>query len=411
MRGTPYSEPPAADAPLRVLVVTESFLPQINGVTNSVCRVLEHLQQRGHTAAAIAPTGPEQYAGAEIHRVGGLDLPGYDGFTVGMATRRRLRGLMDQFRPDVVHVASPFVLGYAAVRAANSMQIPVLSIYQTDVVGFARRYRMRATEALIRHRLRRIHIQSDLTLAPSTASIEQLEELGIPRLRFWPRGIDTARFAPQKRSDSLRTRLLAQSGAADTAGEVLVGYVGRLAKEKDLDHLQTISGTPGIRLVLVGDGPRRDHLEALLPEALFLGELHGEQLAEIVASLDVFVHTGAGETFCQAVQEALASGVPAVGPSAGGLKDRIEHGTNGLHYTPGSLEELCAVVRRLAHDTALRRTMGTAAREALTTRSWEAMNDLLIEHYRDAITGAQGGPTVHADSLQYRRKGLHGLAV
>lgn len=395
--------------PLRVLVVSESFLPQTNGVTNSVCRVLEHLQQRGHTAAVIAPTGPALYAGAEVHRVGGLDLPGYDGFTVGLATRRRLRGLMAQFRPDVVHVASPFVLGYAAVRAANSMQIPVVSIYQTDVVGFARRYRMRATETLIKHRLRRIHVQSDLTLAPSAASIEQLEELGIPRLRFWPRGIDTERFAPQKRSESLRAGLLQTSGA-DVSGAILVGYAGRLAKEKDLHHLRALSGIPGIRLVLVGEGPEREHLEGLLPEALFLGELHGEQLAETVASLDVFVHTGAEETFCQAVQEALASGVPAVGPSAGGLRDRIAHGVNGLHYTPANLEELRTAVRWLTDDAALRNKMGAAARQALTSRSWSAVNDLLIEHYRDAVTGVQQNSAAEADSA-YRRKGLHGLAV
>lgn len=394
--------------PLRVLVVTESFLPQTNGVTNSVCRVLEHLQQRGHTAAVIAPTGPGQYAGATVHWVGGLDLPGYDGFTVGLATRRRLRGLMAQFRPDVVHVASPFVLGCAAVRAANSMQIPVVSIYQTDVVGFARRYRMRATETLIKHRLRRIHIQSDLTLAPSAASIEQLEELGIPRLRFWPRGIDTERFGPQKRSESLRVGLLGEG--ADPAEDILVGYAGRLAKEKDLHHLRALSGIPGIRLVLVGEGPEREHLEGLLPEALFLGELHGEQLAEAVASLDVFVHTGAEETFCQAVQEALASGVPAVGPSAGGLRDRIAHGVNGLHYTPANLEELRGAVRRLADDAALRNKTGAAARQALTSRSWSVVNDLLIEHYRDAITGVQQNSAAETD-WAYRRKGLHGLAV
>ncbi|WP_300343866.1 glycosyltransferase family 1 protein [Nesterenkonia sp.] len=408
MRETPPSELLACRS-LRVLVVTESFLPQTNGVTNSVCRVLEHLAQRGHTAAVIAPTGPAQYAGAPVHRVGGLDLPGYDGFTVGMATRRRLRGLMAEFRPDVVHVASPFVLGYAAVRAANSMQIPVVSIYQTDVVGFARRYRMRATEALIRHRLRRIHIQSDLTLAPSAASIQQLQELGIPRLRFWPRGVDTARFSPQNRSESLRARLLAQPSGG-CAGDVLVGYVGRLAREKDLHHLQAISGIPGIRLVLVGEGPERSALKELLPGALFLGEQHGEQLAQTLASLDIFVHTGAEETFCQAVQEALASAVPAVGPSAGGLKDRITHGINGLHYAPGKLDELRAAVARLAQDAPLRRSLGQAAHQGLGSSSWTAVNDLLLEHYRDAITGAQQTSAAEADPV-YRRKGLHGLAV
>lgn len=408
---TASSSLPEETGSLRVLVVAESFLPQINGVTNSVCRVLEHLERRGHQAAVIAPTGPERYAGALVHPVGGMGLPGYDGFTVGLATRRRLRMIMERFRPDVVHVASPFVLGHAAVRAANSLRVPVVSIYQTDVVGFARRYRMRATEGPIKHRLRRIHTQSDLTLAPSAASIDQLEDLGIPRLRYWPRGVDTARFTPQRRSEELRRRLLQQAGAAPGGEEMLVGYVGRLAKEKDLHHLRSLNGIPRARLVLVGEGPERAHLQEELPGALFLGAQRGDRLAETVASLDVFVHTGGGETFCQAVQESLASGVPVVGPSAGGLKDRIEHGTNGLHYVPGDLDQLRAAVVRMGQEPELRRTMGTAARQALTACSWEATNDLLINHYQEAISGTGPGTAARHHPWPHRREGMHGLAV
>lgn len=408
---THSSEPAVPSAPLRVLIITESFLPQVNGVTNSVCRVLEHLAERGHRAAVIAPTGPAQYAGADVHTVGGMDLPGYNGFTVGLATRRRLRRIMEQFRPDVVHMASPFVLGHAAVRAANSLHIPVVSVYQTDVVGFARRYRMRATEGPIKHRLRRIHIRSDLTLAPSAASIDQLEELGIPRLRFWPRGVDTVRFTPQRRSEPLRQRLLQQAGGAAGGGEVLAGYIGRLAKEKDLPHLRSLSRIPGVRLALVGEGPEQEHLQEELPEALFLGAQHGDQLAETMASLDIFVHTGGEETFCQAVQESLASGVPAVGPNAGGLKDRIEHGVNGLHYAPGDLDGLRAAVDRLVHDPRMRRRMGAAARQALTERSWGVLNDLLIGHYWDAITGTAPVSAFPGRSDLHGWKGRHGLAV
>lgn len=404
------AHPARTETPLRVLVVTESFLPQINGVTNSVCRVLERLRERGHTAQVIAPTGPRSYAGALVHRVGGLDLPGYDGFTLGMATRRGLRSLMERFRPDVVHVASPFLLGYAAVRAANSLDIPVVSIYQTDVIGFARRYRMRATEALIRHRLRRIHSQSDLTLVPSSSSMRQLRELGIPRLRFWPRGIDTTLFGPHRRSEALRARLLRLAEAGP--GTVLVGYVGRLAKEKDLHHLQALHGLPGIQLVMVGEGPERQCLRGCLPGALFLGAQQGEQLAETVASLDVFVHTGTEETFCQAVQESLASGIPAVGPEAGGLTDRIEHGVNGLHYSRGDLPGLRAAVARLSQDAGLRRDMGAAGRSGVVDRSWPAVNDSLIDYYRDAVAGRVGSPaTVPSGSATHHGKAQHGLAV
>lgn len=376
--GTP-SPPASALGPLRVLLVAESFLPQVNGVTNSVCRVLEHLQARGHTATVVAPTGPDGYAGAEVHRVAGAGLPGYEGFTVGLAARRTLRRIMREFRPDVVHLASPFVLGHAALRAAHSLQIRTVSIYQTDVLGFARRYRLTAAEPILARRMRQIHRLTDLTLAPSSASMTQLAELGVPRVRCWTRGVDTVRFAPHRRSSALNREL--------GGGDVVVGYVGRLAREKDLQQLHALHGLPGIRLVLVGGGPDEPRLRALLPGARFLGPRHGTELAEIMASLDVFVHTGAEETFCQAVQEALASGVPAVGPAAGGLLERIDDDVSGLHYASGDEAGLRSAVAQLAGDGALRRRMGAAARAGVEGRSWESINDELIGHYLDVLSG------------------------
>jgi len=172
---------------LRVLVVTESFLPQVNGVTNSVRRVLEHLAAEGHHAELVAPTGPATYAGFPVTLARGASLPFYSEFRVGLETRRRLRATMERFAPDVVHLASPAALGYQAARAARSLGIPTVAIYQTDLVGFADRYPVpggaRAMEALTR----RIHLGVDRTLAPSTASIDQLDRLGIGNVSRWHR--------------------------------------------------------------------------------------------------------------------------------------------------------------------------------------------------------------------------------
>ena len=173
---------------MRVLVVTESFLPQINGVTNSVRRVLEHLAAEGHHAQRVAPTGPDLYAGFRVRRARGANLPFYKDFRLGLETRRRLRAAMLRFRPDVVHVASPATLGYQAARAAGELGIPTVAIYQTDLVGFAERYDVpggaRAAAALTR----KIHSQVDLTLAPSTASLAQLEDFGV-----WPGAVGSRR--------------------------------------------------------------------------------------------------------------------------------------------------------------------------------------------------------------------------
>jgi len=375
---------------LRVLVVTESFLPQVNGVTNSVRRVLEHLAAEGHAAELVAPTGPEEYAGFRVTRARGASLPFYREFRIGLETRHRLRQVMHRFRPDVVHVASPATLGYQAVRVAGGLSIPSVAIYQTDLVGFAERYNIAGGSRAAAVLTRRIHAEVDRTLAPSTASLTQLDRLGILRTELWPRGVDVEAFHPSRIDHELRRRL-----APD--GRLIVGYVGRLAAEKELHLLARLARDDRYALVLVGGGPEKQRLQELLPGAHFLGVLHGEELGAAYASFDLFVHTGRHETFCQSAQEALASGVAVVAPRSGGPVDLVQDGVTGFLYTPGDAEELAAYVERLARDACERRRMGRNARMSVAHRSWAAINGALVEHYRDVIA-------------ERRLRGLHGTA-
>ncbi len=363
---------------LRVLVVAESFLPQINGVTNSVRRVLEHLEAEGHAAELVAPTGPATYAGFPVTRARGASLPFYKDFRIGLETRRRLRAVMLRFRPDVVHIASPATLGYQAAKAAGELGIPTVAIYQTDLVGFAERYDIPGGARAMAALTRKIHTRVDRTLAPSSASLRQLEQLEIPGTALWPRGVDLQAFHPGHRSDLLRREL-----AAD--GRLLVGYIGRLAPEKELELLTHLADDPRYALVMVGGGPEEERLRTLLPGARFLGVLHGDDLSRAYASLDIFVHTGRHETYCQSAQEALASGVPVVAPRAGGPIDVVADGQAGFLYEPGAGADLAAYVDKLASDPLLRRRMGLAARRSVAGRSWESVNARLVEHYRDAV--------------------------
>ncbi|MBA3781496.1 MAG: glycosyltransferase family 1 protein [Nocardioides sp.] len=363
-------------APLRVLVVSESFLPQVNGVTNSVRRVLEHLAAEGHEAELVAPTGPATYAGFPVTHARGTSLPFYRDFRIGLETRRRLRATMLRFRPDVVHIASPATLGHQAARAARELGIPAVAIYQTDLVGFAQQYGVPGGAAAMTALTRRVHTVVDRTLVPSTASLAQLEAMGIPNLGRWPRGVDLVQFDPRHRSVALRERLA-------PGAELLVGYVGRLAPEKELELLAPLDATPGLRLVLVGAGPEEARLRALLPNAAFLGVLHGAELSAAYASLDVFVHTGRHETYCQSAQEALASGVPAVAPRAGGPIDVIDDGVAGYLYAPGDAAELASYVMTLKDDPMLRLRMSRSARRSVEGRSWLRVNELLVRHYRE----------------------------
>ncbi|MBW4715887.1 glycosyltransferase family 4 protein [Saccharothrix obliqua] len=359
---------------MRVAIVTESFLPQVNGVTNSVLRVLEHLRAHGHEALVVAPgAGADEHCGTPVVRVPAVDLPRFSSLPVGVPTRKVLSALAD-FRPDVVHLASPFVLGARGLSAARRLGLPTVAVYQTDIAGFAGHYGLGLTARAAWRWTRRLHSQADRTLAPSTWAVEALRSHGVPRVHRWGRGVDTELFAPGRRSDALRRALAPE-------GELLVGYVGRLSPEKRVERLRALEGVPGVRVVVVGSGPEEAALRRALPGAVFLGFRAGVELAEAYASLDVFVHTGPHETFCQAVQEALASGVPVVAPDAGGPRDLVRGDTG---YLFGSEEEMRAAVLAL-RDPLRRKRYGLAARRWVRGRTWSAVCDELLGHYAEVI--------------------------
>ena len=365
--------------PLRVVVVTESFLPQVNGVTNSVLRILEHLRAEGHQALVIAPEssgGITEYAGFRVKRVPSLEMKGL--LPVGFP-QKTIEPLIDGFNPDVIHLASPFFLGNYASRVAERLDIPTLSVYQTDIAGFARHYGLTVAHDSLKRWVAKIHKRTTRTLAPSNWSCEDLKSTGVPNVHLWPRGVDSQKFSPEKRDINLRCELL-----GDRPDRKLVGYVGRLANEKRIDDLATLDARDDIQLVIVGEGPARSRLERVLKNARFVGYQSGEDLARYYASLDIFVHTGKHETFCQSVQEALASGVPVIAPNFGGPTDLVKHGWTGYLIDTENSYSLNHAVNQILQlaEPAL---MGARARESVIERTWLSVNNQLISHYTDLI--------------------------
>ena len=373
---------------VRIAIITESFPPDVNGVAHCVLRVAEHLTRlRGHQPMVIAPQParslqrPDNDLEYPVVRVPSLPMPGYPGFRVAVPGSR-LRAALERHGTDLVHLASPFVLGTNGSVAAGRLGLPVVAVYQTDMPAYARAYRFGplGQEAAWR-RLRRIHNAAALTLAPSTAAAASLQEHGIERVRLWGRGVDTVRFDPAKRSRRLRAELA-------PGGEVLVGYVGRLAPEKRVELLSEVAVLPGVRLVIVGSGPAEAAARRAMPAAVFLGQRHGEQLASIYASLDVFVHSGPHETFGQTLQEAAASGLPVVAPAAGGPLDLVDDGVTGFLVPPGDPGALASAVSKLVADPGLRASQGSAARKKVRGRTWRALGDELIGYYEAVLETA-----------------------
>ncbi|MTD16118.1 glycosyltransferase [Nakamurella sp. YIM 132087] len=364
---------------MRVAIVAESFLPETNGVSGSVVRVLEHLERRGHRAMVIAAaTGaPETVHGAPVVGLPSVGVPGYHQLRVCLVRQRRMAELFADFRPDIVHLASPLVLGRTGARAAADLGLPTVAVFQTDVAGFARHYGVPGTGQRMWTRLEEIHGLADLTLAPSRYATDLLTAHGIPRIAPWGRGVDRSQFHPGRRDADLHRTL--------GDGQVLVGYAGRLAAEKELHQLAAAT-PPGSRLVVIGDGPERAALQRLLPDAVFTGRLSGAELARHVATLDVFVHPGRHETFCQGVQEALACGVPAVVAAGGGVQELVSSSRTGWCYRPGDAGELRRAVADLVGDDAKRRAFGRAAAASVAGRSWARLGDELLAHYEYART-------------------------
>jgi len=369
---------------MRVAIVAESFLPNVNGVTNSVLRVLEHLHREGHEAIVVAPGARDfqeeihEYLGFEIVRVPTVRMPLIDSLPIGVpnaTVTEALRG----FNPDIIHLASPFVLGAAGAYAARQLRIPAVALYQTDVAGFASKYHLAPLAAAAWEWTRHIHNICQMTLAPSSLTISELEAHGINNVRHWGRGVDAVRFHPEKRDPALR-REWDRSGR-----KKIVGFVGRLAAEKGVHRLVSLHGRRDIQLVIVGDGPSRPELESLMPNAVFTGALGGEDLARAYASLDLFVHAGEFETFCQAIQEAQASGVPTIGPRAGGPVDLIQERYNGLLLDVDTFtRDLPTAAEWLLHPER-HDALCHNSRTSVQNKTWEALCEQLLGYYDEVI--------------------------
>ena len=377
---------------MRVALVAETFLPQMNGVVGSLLQVLRHLHEQGHETLVIAPRhdeSPDASAlhGAEIALLRSIPTPGYPELRLTVTSALRLSAILREFQPDVVHLASPFMLGWQALRAADALGIPTVAVYQTDVPGYAQRYGIPGLAPAFSRHVARIHRRATLTLAPSTSSMAELDALGVTRLRHWARGVDGVRFHPDRRDEQWRR-------AVAPGGELVIGYVGRLAPEKQVADLAAIADIPGTRLVIVGDGPERGALEQAMPDTAFLGFLGGERLAQAVAGFDLFVHPGENETFCQTVQEALASGVPVVATGRGGPLDLVQSSRTGWLYRPGDLDDLRSRVLDLVGDDAKRRAFAAAARDSVAHRTWARLGDELLGHYRHAMATSAGSPSL-----------------
>jgi glycosyltransferase involved in cell wall biosynthesis len=379
--------------PMRVVIITENFLPKLDGVTRTLAKLLEYLQMAGHQALLLGPdSGMEQYAGAEIIGTAGFPLPFYPELKFNFFRPLFVRRL-NQFRPHLVHVVDPVVLGTAGLAAARMLNTPLVSSYHTNLAAYCGYFGFPMLTRPMWAYTRFLHNHCSLTFCPSPSTADLLHKQGFQHLRVWPRGVETTLFQPGRRSLELRASWL--NSREQPAEKAVLLYVGRVSWEKNLRLLiQAYRGMDHrhCHLVIVGNGPAYSEIQqelAGLPVTL-TGYLSGEALAAAYASADIFAFPSRTETFGQVVLEAMASGLPVVGLLAEGACDLVDHGRTGLLLdTSQSCEEQIAGFRAwleyLVFNHERRSIMGQAALGEAQQRSWSEAMKCLMRGYEEVI--------------------------
>jgi glycosyltransferase involved in cell wall biosynthesis len=371
---------------MRLLVCTDSYPPQLNGVSVVTALTVSGLAARGWTCAVVAPAYPAQAGTAlsadpavPVTSLPSLPLPGYRDVRVALPAWRAVRRAVRAFAPDVVHCPTEFVVGRLGMAAARQAGVPVVTSYHTDFVRYTARYGIPWMRRPVMAWLARFHGGAALTLTPSEAARADLRALGPQQVALWGRGIDTVAFHPRHRSASLRARLA--QGA-----ETLLLHVGRLAPEKDVGVLLEAFRLLAercpqgqVRLLVAGDGPARAALERQAgAQVTFLGAVdRARDLPALYASCDAFVYASTTETLGLVVLEAMASGVPVVAVPTGGVADHLRDGVNGVAYPAGDAAACAVAMQRLASDAPLRARLAAGARADAEGKGWEAELDRL----------------------------------
>ncbi len=371
---------------LRISLVTETYFPQVNGVSRTLDQLVRHCSERGDRIQLLLPSYDQNSTPLSAHvekrEWWSLPLPFYREVVLPMVTVGMVERALSDFRPDLVHIATEGPLGWASLRAAKRMKVPIVSSYHTNFPQYLQTYNARFLEPICWRYLRWFHNNTRATFCPSDSTRELIEDKGFRNVGIWSRGVDNNRFNPAKRDNELRKALGVEPE------DHLITYTGRLANEKNLEMLfdawQELAGCDNCHLLLIGDGPLRTRLESRhAPKVIFAGYRYGEELARMYASSDLFVFPSLSETFGNVVLEAMASGLPVVAYDVQGPKDIIEDQVTGRLVSETSFQALAAAMQGILRDTDARRRMGRQARIYAEGQTWEQIMSGIRNRYRD----------------------------
>ncbi|MCF3652147.1 glycosyltransferase family 1 protein [Synoicihabitans lomoniglobus] len=372
--------------------MTETFLPEVNGVAMTLGRLVGGLRERGFDVEVIRPRQVQETAQTKAPAgefvVPGAPIPFYRSLRMGLPATRKLKRRWQQQRPDIVHIATEGPLGVSALRAARALKLPVTSSYHTNFHQYGSHYGMSILKSIALAWMRWFHNASFCTMVPTRQMQAELEGDGFERLRVLSRGVDTDLFSPARRDEKLR-----ESWGAGPDDPVVI-HVGRMAAEKNIglavEAFEALrASVPDARLVLVGDGPAKAPLSAKHPEYHYAGMRRGEDLAAHYASADVFLFPSVTETFGNVVTEGLASGLVVMGYDYAAAREHVRDGTNGylvpMNDEAAFKRRATAIMVERANWPAVR----AAARDTAQGLTWTVIVQLFADTLAEAIEASR----------------------
>lgn len=373
---------------MRLALFTDTFIPQMNGVARTLERLTGHLQRRGVEHLIFTPkSADDDFYVDPVRPIASIPFFLYPECRLALPNVTALRAELDRFKPDLLHMATPFNIGLCGLRYARKNRIPHVASYHTHFDRYLEYYRMGMAIPLYWTYMRWFHRSCGLTFAPSHETIGTLNRQGFHNVRLWSRGVDCRLFTPDKRSSEIRER-------HGISAPLILLYVGRIAPEKDIDTLSAImkalpdSVSSRVHWLIVGDGPLLPELREQAPDNVtFTGYKEGEELAQLYASADLFVFPSGTETFGNVALEAMASGLPVVGADAGGVKETVVHGLTGALCAPRDPASFIRAIGTLAERPERLAEAGAEARRTALTRSWDSVFDGLLDSYRQTADG------------------------
>nr|WP_309101540.1 glycosyltransferase family 1 protein [Fredinandcohnia onubensis] len=371
---------------MKIAIFTDTYYPEVNGVARTLKRFTDYLNEQDIEVKVFAPmSDSKEYVSSNIHRFKSLSFFLYPECRLAFPNMHKIRAELERFSPDIIHVATPFNIGWCGSYYAKKLNIPLVGSYHTDFDYYLQYYDLQFLSNPLWSYMKWFHRPFQKLYVPSLVTKNQLEDKGFSDIEIWTHGVDCELFNPYYSKDIVRERY-------QVSKKFMLTYVGRLAPEKDVDLLVEMANSlpkewsEQIQWVIVGDGPSRSKMEDVAPSnMIFTGFLKGEELAEVYAASDLFIFPSSSETFGNVVLEALASGTPVIGVNAGGVRNIVQEGITGYLCEPGQSTEMMNTIQQLLENDGVRNRMGLEGRKYALSQKWDVIFENLLYSYSTVL--------------------------